>query len=132
LGGSRQPPGSPAPLGPRRSGLRTKRARRAFTDTDPETIVDALEYVGELYREITDENGMPTLGIQNQVVDFIRDNPELSAYVRRWGADRRADSVVPVPPERLPQDAAYARILARLCQVMEEPPVFLRRGENPP
>lgn len=88
---------------------------------EPETIIDALAYVTELYRELTDENGAPTLGIQNQVVDFIRAEPDLAAHVRRWAATRHEDDPMPAPPERLPQDAAYERIAARLRAVMDEP-----------
>jgi hypothetical protein len=38
----------------------------------------------ELYRELTAENGAPTLGSQNQAVDFIRADPELRRAVAAW------------------------------------------------
>ena len=44
---------------------------------DAKLGAQALAYVIELYRELTVENGAPTLGTQNQVVDFIRADPEL-------------------------------------------------------
>jgi hypothetical protein len=44
----------------------------------------AMAYVVELYREMTEENGAPTLGTQNQVVEFILANPELCLAVSRW------------------------------------------------
>ena len=44
----------------------------------------ALAYVIELYRELTEENGAPTLGTQNQAVDFIRADPELCRAVATW------------------------------------------------
>jgi hypothetical protein len=47
-------------------------------------IRQALAYVIELYHELTEENGAPTLGIQNQVVDFILADPELSRAVLDW------------------------------------------------
>jgi hypothetical protein len=38
---------------------------------DTALIRHVLAYVVELYRELTTENGAPTLGTQNQGVDFI-------------------------------------------------------------
>jgi hypothetical protein len=48
-------------------------------------IRQALAYAIELYRELSEENGAPTLGTQNQVVDFILADPELRAAVAHWG-----------------------------------------------
>ncbi len=98
---------------------------------DTATIAAALAYVTELYHELTDENGAPTLGTQNQVVDFIRGDPELSAYVRGWAATQPMDQPLPVPPMRLPLDAAYERIAAHMRAVMERP-VFERARPQPP
>ena len=39
---------------------------------DTVLIRRAIAYVNELYRELTAENGAPSLGTQNQVVEFIR------------------------------------------------------------
>ncbi len=47
-------------------------------------IRQALAYAIELYRELSEENGAPTLGTQNQVVDFILADPELRAAVAHW------------------------------------------------
>ena len=57
---------------------------------DPELRREALAYVIALYDELTEENGAPTLGTQNQAVDFILADP--GAVPRRrsdWAADRR-------------------------------------------
>ena len=43
----------------------------ATTTEDTTLIGQALAYVIELYHELTSENGAPTLGTQNQIVDFI-------------------------------------------------------------
>ena len=48
----------------------------ATTTEDTTLIGRALAYVIELYRELTVENGAPTLGTQNQIVDFILADPE--------------------------------------------------------
>jgi hypothetical protein len=94
-------------------------------------IIDALEYVTALHQELTEENGAPPLGTQNQVVDFILADAGLSDYVRRWATKRRDDGPMPVPPERLPQDEAYRRIRARLGAAMDES-VFRQPQHNPP
>ena len=47
-------------------------------------IRQAMAYVIELYREMTAENGAPTLGTQNQVVDFILAEPALRRAVSDW------------------------------------------------
>ena len=39
--------------------------------------------------ELTEENGAPTLGTQNQAVDFILADPELCRAVADWAADRQ-------------------------------------------
>ena len=51
----------------------------------------ALAYVIELYDELTTENGAPTLGTQNQAVDFILANPDLCRAVAEWAATRDID-----------------------------------------
>ena len=99
---------------------------KLIVDDEDAIILDAVTYVGELYREITEENGQPPLGTQNQVVDFIRGDPELVASVRRWAEMRREDDPVPHPPQRPPEDEAYRRIAARLKATLLETPVFER------
>jgi hypothetical protein len=95
----------------------------AFSIEDTETRQAALAYVIALYDELTEENGAPTLGTQNQAVDFILADPELSRDVTEWAAKRRIDEATTVPPRRVPQDALYARVRAHLARIME-PPAF--------
>ena len=99
------------------------------TTEDTEVIRFALEYVAELYRELSQENGAPTLGTQNQAVEFILADPELRAAVVVWGraADREATTIM--PPHRLPIDAAYQRIRSCLESAMQEP-VFKRLARS--
>jgi hypothetical protein len=94
-------------------------------------IRQALAYAIELYRELTEENGAPSLGTQNQVVDFILADPELRAAVARCGRLVESDEATTAPPQRLPCDAAYRRIRAHLQSVMDQP-VFTRPGQDPP
>jgi hypothetical protein len=90
---------------------------------DPVLSVDAEAYVIELYRELSTENGAPMPGTQNQVVDFIRADPELSRAVRQWGNRNRVEEATTAPPQRLPCDETYRRVRAFMLGVME-PPVF--------
>jgi hypothetical protein len=94
-------------------------------------IRQALAYAIELYRELTKENGAPSLGTQNQVVDFILADPELRATVADRGGITEPDEATTAPPRRLPCDAAYWRIRAYLESILE-PPVFNRPGKEPP
>ena len=94
-------------------------------------IGQAIAYAIELYRELTEENGAPSLGTQNQVVDFILADPELRAAVADWGEATELDEATTAPPRRLPCDAAYRRIRAYLESIMEQP-VFTRPGQEPP
>ena len=48
----------------------------------------ALAYVIALYDELTGENGAPTLGTQNQAVDFILLDPDRCRAVAEWAATR--------------------------------------------
>ena len=52
----------------------------------------ALAYVIRLYDELTEENGAPTLGTQNQAVDFILADPELCRAVADWAATTEIDA----------------------------------------
>ena len=65
----------------------------------------ALAYVIELYRELSAENGAPSLGTQNQVVDFIRTDPELRDAVARWAQSHDVEKATTELPRRLPDDA---------------------------
>ena len=94
-------------------------------------IRQALFYAIELYRELSEENGAPSLGTQNQVVDFILADPELRAAAARWGRRVESDGATTAPPQRLPCDDAYRRIRAYLQSIMDQP-VFTRPGQEPP
>ena len=94
-------------------------------------IRQALAYAIELYRELSEENGAPSLGTQNQVVDFILADPELRAVVAQWGRLFESDEATTAPPRRLPCDAAYRRVRAYLGSIMDQP-VFTRPGQEPP
>jgi hypothetical protein len=83
----------------------------------------ALVYVIRLYEELTAENGAPTLGTQNQAVDFILADPELRRAVADWARTTEIDEATTAPPQRLPHDALYDRVRAFLARIME-PPVF--------
>jgi hypothetical protein len=98
---------------------------------DTVLIRQAIAYAIELYRELTEENGAPSLGTQNQVVDFILTDPELREAATRWGDLTEADEAKTAPPQRLPCDAAYRRVKAFLESIMDEP-VFAQPGQEPP
>jgi hypothetical protein len=94
-------------------------------------IRQVMAYAIELYRELTEENGAPSLGTQNQVVDYILADPELRAAAADWAGMTRSDEATTAPPRRLPCDAAYRRIRAYLESIMDQP-VFTRPGQEPP
>ncbi len=98
---------------------------------DPVLIRQALAYAIELYRELSEENGAPSLGTQNQVVDFILADPELRAVASQWARLVDSDEATTAPPRRLPDDAAYRRIRNYLQSIMDQP-VFTRPGQEPP
>jgi hypothetical protein len=102
----------------------------AATTEDTVLIRQAMAYVVELYRELTEENGAPSLGTQNQVVDFILADPELREAVARWGRTVETEEATTEPPRRLPGDAAYRRIRTQMQSAMEQP-VFTRPGQEP-
>jgi hypothetical protein len=89
---------------------------------DADLLLDALAYVTELYHEITAENGAPQLGTQNQVVDFIRADPALAAYVRDWARRRDTHEAHVEPPERLPRDDVYRRVREAMERSLREGP----------
>ena len=84
----------------------------------------ALAYVIRLYDELTEENGAPTLGTQNQAVDFILGDPELCRAVADWATTTEIDEATTAPPQRLPLDVLYDRVRAFLARIMA-PPVFV-------
>ena len=97
---------------------------------DSELIRHALAYTDALYRELTQENGAPALGTQNQTVDFILADPELRAAVARLGQMVEEAEATVRPPQRLPQDDAYWRVREHMTAALA-PPVFNRSGEPP-
>jgi len=95
--------------------------RASRTQDEANLVLDALAYVTILYGEVAQENAAPTLGTQNQVVDFIRHDPDLRRYVGDWARRRSVHEATTEPPERLPQDPAYWRIRGELLRDMAEP-----------
>ena len=91
---------------------------------DTKLGAQALAYVIELYRELTTENGAPSLGTQNQAVDFIRADPELRSAVATWAQTAGIDEATTAPPQRLPIDALYSRVRGFFERTMA-PSVFL-------
>jgi hypothetical protein len=102
----------------------------AVTTEDAALIEQAVAYVIALYRELTEENGAPTLGTQNQVVDFILADTELREAVAEWGRTAETGEATTQPPRRLPDDPAYRRIRAYM-QAIIEPAQFMRPGQDP-
>jgi hypothetical protein len=84
-------------------------------------IAAALDYVVELYRELSEENGAPSLGTQNQAVDFVLANPDLTRSVAEWARQAASGEATPASPRRLPIDETYRRVAD-----------FLRRGMGIP
>jgi hypothetical protein len=82
----------------------------------------ALVYVMNLHNGLTQENGAPPLGTQNQTVDFILGDPELRRALSDWAASAEIDEAT-LTLRRLPQDALYDRVRSHLEQIMG-PPVF--------
>src|SRR5206468_11607581 len=72
------------------SGVEIAEATMALPVEDPKLRREALVYVIRLYDELTEENGAPTLGTQNQAVDFILADPSCAAPSRRGPRPPRA------------------------------------------
>ena len=82
----------------------------------------ALAYVIDLHNELTQENGAPPLGTQNQAVDFILGDPESCRALAAWAADAEIDEAT-LTLRRLPQDALYHRVRTHLDHI-KGPGVF--------
>jgi hypothetical protein len=82
----------------------------------------ALAYVMNLHEELTQENGAPPLGTQNQTVDFILGDPELRRAVADWAADAEIEDMT-TTLRWPPQDALYHSVRRYLERIMG-PPVF--------
>jgi hypothetical protein len=106
------------------SGVEIAEVTMALPVEDPKLRRDALAYVIRLYDELTEENGAPTLGTQNQAVDFILADPELCRAVEAWAQTANIDEATTAPSQRLPYDALYDRVSAFMKRIME-PPVFV-------
>ena len=70
----------------------------------------ALAYVIALYGELTAENVAPTLGGQNQAVDFILADREACRAVMDWARQTDILEASVAPPRRLTQDWLYRRV----------------------
>ena len=95
---------------------------------EPRPGLQALAYVIKLYNELTAENCAPTLGTQNQAVDFILADPDLSRGVAEWAATTNILEASIAPPQRLPQGELYRRVREYLEKVMGRP-VFASPGQ---
>jgi len=98
---------------------------------DTEARRAALAYVIELYDELTEENGAPTLGTQNQAVAFILADPQRRQAALDWAAGAALDPPTTLPPRRLPQDALYQSVRDFLARIIERP-VFARPDAQRP
>ena len=88
-----------------------------------------MAYVVELYREMTEENGAPTLGTQHQVVEFVL-HPE-PCFAVSWSVrTAEIEEATTHPSARLPDDGAHQRIRSYLQSVME-PSLFSRVNKAP-
>src|SRR3954449_4049559 len=91
----------------------------------------AYAYVIALHRELTEENGAPMPGTENQVVDFILADPERRRRVAEWAATASVGEATTAPPQRLPQDTLYVEIRTLMERIMA-PPVFETPGTPAP
>jgi hypothetical protein len=96
--------------------------RMAFLVEDVRLRLQALAYVIKLYDELTAENGAPTLGTQNQAVDFILAAPELRRAVAEWAATTNIDEASTTPSRRLRYDEIYRQVRAYLVTITEGRP----------
>jgi hypothetical protein len=70
----------------------------------------ALAYVIALYGELTAENVAPTLGGQNQAVEFILADLQACRAVSEWARRSEILEASVTPARRLVQDAIYIRV----------------------
>jgi hypothetical protein len=96
---------------------------RAIPQEDIVIRQAALAYVIELYRELTEENGAPAPGTQNQAVEFILADPDRRGRVAEWAAGAPILEATTEPPRRLPQDTFYVEVRTMMERIMA-PPVF--------
>ena len=92
--------------------------------------LQALAYVIKLYDELTAENGAPTLGTQNQAVDFILAAPELRRAVAEWAATTNIDEASTAPSRRLSYDEIYRQVRAYLETITDGQPAGAASTEH--
>jgi hypothetical protein len=100
-----------------------REVERTVPDEDIGLRQAALAYVVALYRELTEENGAPMPGTQNQAVDFILADPDRRQRVAEWAAGGAILEATTAPPRRLPQDTFYVEVRTMMQRIMA-PPVF--------
>jgi len=88
---------------------------------DTTLALHALTYVIRLHADLTSEHGAPTLGTQNQAVDFILADPELSRAVATWAAMTNIGEASTKPFQRLPHDELYRRVREYLEKISSRP-----------
>jgi hypothetical protein len=96
---------------------------------DTRLIEDAFAYVVEVYRELSEENGAPSLGTQNQAVDFVLADPEMRRSVGEWARHAGIDEATTAPRQRVPYDETYQKVSSYLRRIMETP-VFEREDRH--
>jgi len=107
------------------------RSDRPIPEEDIGLRQAAYAYVIALYRELTEENGAPTPGTENQVVDFILADPERRRRVVLWAATTSVGEATTAPLQRLTQDTFYVEIRTLMERIMA-PPVFETPGTPAP
>jgi hypothetical protein len=88
---------------------------------DTALALHALTYVIRLHADLTSEHGAPTLGTQNQAVDFILADPDLSRAVATWAAMTNIWEASTKPSQRLPHDELYRRVREYLVKISSKP-----------
>jgi hypothetical protein len=88
---------------------------------DTTLALHALTYVIRLHADLTSEHGAP-LGTQNQAVDFILADPDLSRAVATWAAAMTNIGEASTKPfQRLPHDELYRRVREYLEKISARP-----------
>jgi hypothetical protein len=88
---------------------------------DTALALHALAYVIRLHADLTSEHGAPTLGTQNQAVDFILADPDLSRAIATWAAMTNIGEASTKPSQRLPHDELYQRVREHLEKISSKP-----------
>jgi hypothetical protein len=88
-----------------------REATMTMDDSEAPFIVEeAMEYVGEIHRELTTENTAPPPGVEGRVVSAILAEPKLRGYIHDWALREHALEASVEPPHRLPIDDVYRRV----------------------